>query len=278
MMNDNEAVKFVDLSDNIEFSAKQRLGLNQFERLNTDQLEEEKELNKESKDSLSNVKFALDELLLYFIFNKASNDGIRDNALNVLVKHFQQREEFLNEVVKIELIVSDKDKEEYKNIKFQHYRLTELIDQITHDDYYYWLYQIFNKDKTKISLNDITDILTDLINTLHTDDERLHKKQNMMRHLDIGNDLITNLMKKLYYKKEYHYTMYKEITNFLFMYCYKNPNNQRTMLKHLNYLVTLTDKNIQTPKLISQILINYKNTDYGMNFLQFLINKIITKN
>jgi hypothetical protein len=70
------------------------------------------------------------------------------------------------------------------------------------------------------------------------------KKQNMMRHLDFGNNLINNLMKKLFYKKPIHEEMYKEITNFLFMYCYKNLNNQRSLLPHLNYLVTLTDRDI----------------------------------
>ncbi len=47
----------------------------------------------------------------------------------------------------------------------------------------------------------------------------------MMRHLDIVNDLVNNLMKKIYFKMEYHNQMFREIVNFLFMYSYKNNNN-----------------------------------------------------
>lgn len=35
------------------------------------------------------------------------------------------------------------------------------------------------------------------------------------------------------------------------MYSYQNSNNQRNLMHQLNYLVTLTDKDIPTPKLIA---------------------------
>lgn len=100
----------------------------------------------------------------------------------------------------------------------------------------------------------------------------------MLRHLDIADDIINKLMKNLFYREDEHFLLFNEISNFLFMYSYKNPNNQRSLLPHLNYLVTLTDKNINTPKLISSIIINNKDSEYGMNFMQFLINKITNNN
>ena len=60
------------------------------------------------------------------------------------------------------------------------------------------------------------------------------------------------------------------------MYTYNNPNNQRTLLHQLNYLVTLTDRDIPTPKLISQIILTHKDTNHGRQFLEFLTNKIVT--
>ena len=47
------------------------------------------------------------------------------------------------------------------------------------------------------------------------------------------------------------------------------------MLHHLNYLVTLTDKDIPTPKLISQIIYQQKVTEQGAKFLNFLTNKVV---
>jgi hypothetical protein len=122
---------------------------------------------------------------------------------------------------------------------------------MVHDDLYYLLYQIIDKEKYRISNGDISNILRGLTANLVSDMKRLGKKQNMLRHLDIANDLINKLMKNLYYRELEHFSVFKEISNFLFMYSYKNPNNQRSLLPHLNYLITLSDKDVNTAKLIS---------------------------
>ena len=148
---------------------------------------------------------------------------------------------------------------------------------MAHDDYYYWLYKLINKEKAKISINDVTNMLAGLTQILKSDNNRLTIKQNIVRHLNIANELINRLMKRLYYKPEYHFGLFKELINFLFMFVYQNPNNQRAMLPHLLYLVSLTDKDIPTPKLIAQIIWNHKDSDYGIRFLEFLVTKIITR-
>jgi hypothetical protein len=108
-----------------------------------------------------------------------------------------------------------------------------------------------DKDKYRISTSDVINILKGLTANLNSDPERLHKKQNMLRHLDLSSDLIDKFMKNIYYRHVDHYQLFREISNFLFMFTYNNPNNQRALLPYLNYLVILTDKDIPTPKLIS---------------------------
>lgn len=58
---------------------------------------------------------------------------------------------------------------------------------------------------------------------------RLIKKQNMLRHIDISNDLVEELLAKIVnngtFSEELHPEMFKEVSRFLFMYCYDNPAN-----------------------------------------------------
>ena len=77
----------------------------------------------------------------------------------------------------------------------------------------------------------------------------------MLRHMDIANDLVHELMMTIMssgmFRKELHGDMFKEIMRFLFMYCIGNLSNQRTLIHHLNFFVNLTDLEVPTPKLIA---------------------------
>ena len=52
----------------------------------------------------------------------------------------------------------------------------------------------------------------------------------MLRHMDISEDLADKLMYRIIasgsYRKDWHGQMFKEATNFLFMYSYENFSNQ----------------------------------------------------
>lgn len=77
----------------------------------------------------------------------------------------------------------------------------------------------------------------------------------MLRHMDIANDLIDGLLKRVIeselYRKELHGEMFKEVCKFLFMYSFGSLSNQKTLLHHLNFLVSLTDLDVPTPKLVA---------------------------
>lgn len=80
----------------------------------------------------------------------------------------------------------------------------------------------------------------------------------MLRHMGITYDLIQDLMEKIidtaFFKEEYHVELFKEVSRFLFMYCYGNVENERTLVPFLTLFVQLTDVDVPTPKLISMIL------------------------
>lgn len=56
-----------------------------------------------------NDKYELDKFLLYLIFAKKTNRGMRNQAVKVLVNNFNQREMLMHELTKIELIISSQD-------------------------------------------------------------------------------------------------------------------------------------------------------------------------
>jgi len=57
--------------------------------------ERERLIDHENRLSLYNEKIPLDEYLLYMIFNKSKNKGIRDMAIEVLVHNLGQRQALL---------------------------------------------------------------------------------------------------------------------------------------------------------------------------------------
>jgi hypothetical protein len=63
----------------------------------------------------------------------------------------------------------------------------------------------------------------------------------MLRHIGISKDLVEDLMEKIIdtgsFKKEIHVDLYKEVSRFMFMYCYGNLSNQSILLPKLDFFV-----------------------------------------
>lgn len=97
--------------------------------------------------------------------------------------------------------------------------------------------------------------------------------------MGITYDLIQDLMEKIidtaFFKEEYHVELFKEVSRFLFMYCYGNVENERTLVPFLTFFVQLTDVDVPTPKLISMILTYQKETESGLGFLKYLSEKVL---
>jgi hypothetical protein len=69
----------------------------------------------------------------------------------------------------------------------------------------------------------------------------MYKKQNMLRHMNISNDLLDNLVKRIIdtdmFRKDYHSNLFKEVSRFLCMYTYGNISNQSSLVPNLNFLI-----------------------------------------
>lgn len=90
---------------------------------------------------------------------------------------------------------------------------------------------------------------------IRQEQDRLKKKQNMLRHMNVSNDLINLLLHRIlesgFYSKELHYDMFKEVARFLFIYAFSNESVQRTMLQHLTFLISLMELDVPSHKVIS---------------------------
>ncbi|CDW72551.1 inositol-triphosphate receptor [Stylonychia lemnae] len=238
----------------------------------TDEQKEELELKKKRK--LRNKKYSLYDFLLFMIFKNNLNHQIKDNAAEVLVMNFKQRQTLMQELIKVELIISNQDQQEYQDFKFQTYRLKEHIDQLISDDLKYLFFTNPDNEKKKKCIQDVTNILRGLTQSLKQEPLRLFKKQNMLRHLDVSDELVNRMMKNIWYKHQDHYELFNEISHFLFMFTFDNPNNQRSLWPHLNYLVSLIDRDIPITKLIAKIISAHSNQEESQQFLEFLLFKL----
>lgn len=58
------------------------------------------------RSKMTNKKFSIYEFLLYFIFEKAKNYQLKENAVKTLALNFKQRNQLIDEIIKIELLIS----------------------------------------------------------------------------------------------------------------------------------------------------------------------------
>jgi hypothetical protein len=175
---------------------------------------------------------------------------MRNQAVKVLINNFNQRELLLRELPKIELIISPQDQEDYKEFMKRHFMIKGMIEKLhqlsiemkaaggngrARDIVTYtnlvenliFLLRGLTKDLTyhinMIMINSGSD------QKVKVEQDRLNKKQNMFRHLNIYKDLVEELMKKIvdtnFYKKEQHVDLFEEVSRFLFVYCYGNLSN-----------------------------------------------------
>lgn len=65
-----------------------------------------------------NKTIPLDEFLLFMVFSKNINQRIRNEAIKALISNFRQRENLVNEIVRVELMIAQEDIQSYYDFKF----------------------------------------------------------------------------------------------------------------------------------------------------------------
>lgn len=58
----------------------------------------------------------------------------------------------------------------------------------------------------------------------------------------------------------------------------KNRTNQDAMLPHINYLLSLHQWDLDSPQIISEILKPHRNSEYGLKFFKYILDRIIQRN
>jgi hypothetical protein len=87
------------------------------------------------------------------------NSTIQKKAIKILIDNFVQREFFMKEIVKIELIISDEDIELYQKYREHHNRIEKITENLEQDDISYLLSQNQDKEKYRSRLRDATVII-----------------------------------------------------------------------------------------------------------------------
>lgn len=84
----------------------------------------------------------------------------------------------------------------------------------------------------------------------------------MIRHINLIDDLLNVLLKRLIFKEFYYKELFQTVVNFFFQCCYNNPNCQNYMLKDLNFFLDLMNNRIETGLLISEIIKSNSDENY----------------
>ena len=85
-----------------------------------------------------NVPF--DIFLMNFIFQSDSNQGVRINALKVLLKNFTQRDLLVKELARTDIIVSGSDYTMYSNFITKQRKLKENMHLMIQDEMCHMLF------------------------------------------------------------------------------------------------------------------------------------------
>jgi hypothetical protein len=161
--------------------------------------------NKDPMHYMLNKKVPFDLFLLNFIFSNDSNHNVRLSALKVLLKNFTQRDLVVKELAKTDLIVSNSDYLIYYNFIQKQRKLKEKTHQLIQDEMYHMIYQKQPNLDTKTTKEEVMEILNYFMDQLKkANDVELRRMQNMIRHINIIDDLVNVLLKRLIYKELYY--------------------------------------------------------------------------
>jgi hypothetical protein len=139
-------------------------------------------------------------------------------------------------------------------------------------------HMVYNKspgNETRNTKNDIINILDGLAQELQRAEMiQLKKLQNMIRHINLINDVVNVLLKRLIFKEIFYKDLFQTVIDFLFALCYSNVSCQKFLLPELNFFLDLINHGIETGMLISEVIKCNSDPVYSKDFIKYLINKI----
>jgi hypothetical protein len=149
-----------------------------------------------------NQKVPFDQILLRYIFESTSSASIRSRAMAVLAQHFNQRRTLLKELTRVQLIISEEEYMEFKDILDKRVQFVMLSGQLIRDEMYHLFYKKGPGTENAKMRSDIINFLRHLTGKLlERDDEALQRLQNIFSESGFLADIVINLLKRLIYKE-----------------------------------------------------------------------------
>ena len=140
-------------------------------------------------------------------------------------------------------------------------------------------HMLFNRQPTmgtKKVKEDIMEILQYFQDALvkAPNDVEQRKVQNIIRHINIIDDLVNVLLKRLIYKELYYNDLFQKIIDLLFLTCQTNPNIQRALMPEINFFLDMMNIRVDTGQLISEIMKGNNDEEFTKKFILYLTNLI----
>jgi len=107
-----------------------------------------------------------DMILLKYIFLNNTNLDVRQKALQVLIRNFNQRDSLIKELARTDIIVSADDYRTYINFLSKQRQLRQLTNKLIQDEMYHMIYKKSPGSETKNTKTDIKNILNALAKDL----------------------------------------------------------------------------------------------------------------
>lgn len=99
----------------------------------------------------------------------------------------------------------------------------------------------------------------------------------MIRHINLIEDLMNSLLKRLVEKMFYYRDLFQAIVDFLLTVCTSNPGCQKIMLADINFFVDMINQRIESGLLISEIIKVNSVSEDSSSFVNYLIEKIVNE-
>ena len=127
----------------------------QFKRKSEIKTEEDVDDNDDVGPALfsNNIVIPLDMYLIKMIFSQRENKMIQNKAIEILLDNLAQRKYLMDEVIKVELIISREDSD-YNQYKDYYNRIKKLMRHIILDDYKYLVLQNMDKERYRNKIRD----------------------------------------------------------------------------------------------------------------------------
>lgn len=223
---------------------------------------------------LQESKLSLDSIFLHVIINNRTFNEVREKALEVLIKNFNQRDILIRELSKTDIVVNETEYEIHLRTLRHMRNLRVNLTILMRDERYKSM--IGSDGKTQENKEKIISILNMLKGDLKSLDPLSKRRlQNLLKNANIIDELLENTLQKMAGKEMLHRDIFQATIDFFLELCHNNPNCQNLLLPHLNYFLDLMNHRIVTDTLITEIIKSNADEKQRKNFAEYLIDKII---